>query len=270
MTDVRDTLKSEQINEIFEFTTAFSTEAGHLVREMVKEKFSKEEKRDKSFVTAVDLKVEDLLREKVAELFPEHGIVGEERAGVNPGAEFQWIIDPIDGTQNLVHGIPTYGIVVGCFYKDRPIAGAINHPVMKLEYYGAYKRGAFRDGERLHIQDNPEQDEFRQEVIALSTRACFKRIDREDIYDKVVRAHDSTRVYYDIFSTTRAIEGQVGALLEFGMKCWDIAATEILVTEAGGVYEEFSRVNKAGSPEIISIIIGKPSVVARVKEMIKE
>ncbi len=269
MNDVRDQLPSVQIDKIFEFIKAFSIEAAELVRELVKVEFSKEEKRDQSFVTEVDFKVEDLLREKVAALFPEHGLVGEERSSLNPEAEFQWIIDPIDGTQNLVHGIPTYGIVVGCFYKSRPIAGIINHPALKLEYYGAYKRGAYRDGIKLNIQDNPEQDAFRQEVIALSTRDCFKRIGREDIFDTVMKEHASTRVYYDIFSTTRAIEGQVGALLEFGMKCWDIAATEILVTEAGGVYEEYSRVNKEGSPEIISIMIGKPSVVAQIKQIIE-
>lgn len=267
--DIRDNLPPEQINEIFEFVTAFSTSAGDLVRELVKEKFSKEEKRDKSFVTEVDFKVEDLLREKVGELFPDHGLVGEERASINPDADFQWIIDPIDGTQNLVHGIPTYGIVVGCFYKSRPIAGIINHPALRMEYYGAYKKGAYRDGVRLQIQDNPEQDAFRQEVIALSTRDCFKRLGKENIFDTMMKEHASTRVYYDIFSTTRAIEGQVGALLEFGMKCWDIAATEILITEAGGHYEEYSRFKNSEGLEIISLIIGKPSVVAQIKKLIK-
>ena len=206
MSDIREDLNVDQVNEIFEFITAFSTTAGDLVRELVKESFSKEEKRDQSFVTEVDFKVEDLLREKVAELFPEHGLVGEERASLNPEAEFQWIIDPIDGTQNLVHGIPTYGIVVGCFYKSRPIAGIINHPALKLEYYGAYKKGAYRDGVRLKILDNPEKDAFRQEVIALSTRDCFKRLGKESIFDTVMKEHASTRVYYDIFSTTRALQ----------------------------------------------------------------
>lgn len=267
--DIRDSLPTDQINEIFEFITAFSTRAGEFVRELVKEKFSKEEKKDQSFVTEVDLKVEDLLRESVLENFPDHGIMGEERAGIAPEADFQWIIDPIDGTQNLVHGIPTYGIVVGCYYKNRPIAGAINHPAFKLEYYGAYKKGAFRDGERLKINDNPSTDAFRQEVIALSTRDCFKRLGKENIFDKVMKEHGSTRVYYDIFSTTRAIEGQVGAVLEFGMKNWDIAATEILITEAGGHYEEYSRFKNSEGLEIISLIIGKPSVVAKLKEIME-
>lgn len=270
--DIREKITVADLKKYHDFIINFNSEASALVREIVKNEFSREEKPDQSFVTSVDFRIEDLLREKVSKLFPTHGIVGEERESINKESEFQWIIDPIDGTQNLVHGIPTYGIVVGLFFQNRPLVGAISHPALHLEYQAAYKLGAYRKAydqtiERMLIQN---RDFSRQEVVALSTRDCFSRSGEESIFDEIMKTHPSTRVYYDVFSTTRVIENQVGLAIEFNMKIWDTAATEILITEAGGKYCSVRDVIRPNQIDMHSIIIGRPLMVDQMYKQLGE
>lgn len=254
---------NNDLEQIFESVKFLSRTCGERVREMVQEVFEKNLKADQSFVTEVDIAIETLFRQYIKKTYPTHGIVGEELEDVNPEASIQWVIDPIDGTQNLVHGIPTYGIVIGVFKDGSNIAGAINHPVLFLEYYAAKGYGCFKNGQQIHIQDCSVLDEIldHQEVIALSTRSVFQRSNETNIFDTIVEKFPAHRVYYDIFSTTRAVEGQIAAVVEFNMKLWDIAATEILITEAGGAYQVVREVPVAGAKTMYSIIAGKPSAV---------
>jgi fructose-1,6-bisphosphatase/inositol monophosphatase family enzyme len=269
--DIRNEVSSAVIDEIYNSVRLLTVDATALVRKMVSERFSREMKKDQSFVTEVDFAVEDLIRSFVTANFPDHGIVGEERDDVRPDADFQWITDPIDGTQNLVHGVPTYGIVIGVHYKGRPVAGAISHPMLDLEYVGALGKGTFSKGRQVIIDDSELVDGVTidpQEILALSTRACFERNGEGALFDSLMKEHPSTRVYYDIFSTTRVIEGQIGGLLEFGMKIWDIAATEILVTEAGGRFETVRTIHNPGGYALVSILAGKPSIVEALLEKV--
>lgn len=258
----------EVIKNLFKDIKVLSTDCGSRVREMVSKKYETKVKADKSFVTEVDLEIEQMVRDFVSKNYPEHGIVGEEKDDVNPDSDFQWIVDPIDGTQNLVHGIPTYGIVIGVYFKGENIAGAINHPILNLEYYAAKGHGAYKNGQRIKIEDC---DLFQgkldpQEVLTISTRSIFERSGEEEIFDSLVREYPAHRVFYDIFSTTRAIEGQAAAVVEFNMKVWDIAATDILIKEAGGVCKIVREVHKPGSKTMYSLIAGKPTAVKHLIE----
>ena len=83
-------------------------------------------KEDQTPVSEVDLRCEELVRRLVRQAFPSHGIVGEEFGWENREAEFTWTIDPIDGTQNLINRIPTFGTILGLLYKGQPIMGWID------------------------------------------------------------------------------------------------------------------------------------------------
>jgi len=256
-------ITSSDVGLLFNSVKELSTNCGNRVREMVGKKFESQTKADKTFVTEVDFEIERMVRDFVMTQFPEHGIVGEENDDLNPEADFQWITDPIDGTQNLVHGVPTYGIVIGVFYKGENIAGAINHPALHLEYYAAKGMGCFKNGKQIKIQDcelvNGKLDP--QEILAISTRSIFERSKEEAIFDKLVREYPAHRVYFDIFSSSRAVEGNVAAVVEFNMKVWDFAATEILIKEAGGMFKVVREVSKSGSRTMYSLIAGKPTAV---------
>ncbi|HPA16569.1 MAG TPA: inositol monophosphatase family protein [Verrucomicrobiae bacterium] len=89
-----------------------------------------ERKADRSVVTRADREAECLMREMIRARFPAHGILGEEYGEDNPGAEFKWILDPIDGTISFVHGCPLFGTLIGLLKGGKPIAGAIHLPAL--------------------------------------------------------------------------------------------------------------------------------------------
>lgn len=93
-------------------------------------KIDAELKEDTSFVTIADRSVENLLRSAIVEWFPEHGIAGEEFPVYNPDAEFQWVIDPIDGTYRFAASHPQFGSLISLARNRAPILGVIDMPVM--------------------------------------------------------------------------------------------------------------------------------------------
>lgn len=100
-------------------------------------KIDAEVKADASLVTIADRSVENLLRSAIMEWFPEHGIVGEEFAVHNPDAEFQWVLDPIDGTYRFAAGHPQFGTLIALAHRRKPVLGVIDIPLMDERWIGA-------------------------------------------------------------------------------------------------------------------------------------
>lgn len=221
--------------------------------------FRKRLKQDASYVTNADLAAERVLRAAIRRSFPEHGIVGEEFPPVNPSAEFQWILDPIDGTLSFTHGIPFFGTIIGLHFRGRPIVGVIDQPALATRYSAGLGMGAWRDGRRLRIRDVRPGDLLR-EVIACSDRARFVRCRRGRAFDRLMRAHPQVRGYADCIGHTLAAEGRIGAVVDYGLKVWDLAATQLLIEEAGGRYVCLYTSRRDGET-IYGIIGGKPTVV---------
>jgi fructose-1,6-bisphosphatase/inositol monophosphatase family enzyme len=223
-------------------------------------------KADGSFVTDVDLHVEDLVRSRLAATFPEHGILGEERAGPTGTAEYLWVVDPIDGTHSLRHRIPLFGTILALRRGGRSILGVIDLPMLDRTYVGVEGFGAYRNGERVELTDVQAPEDIAREVIATGERRQFVGAGREDAFDRLMRAHGSVRTYCDCFGHALAIEGAVGAMVDFNLRLWDVAATEVLIREAGGVFEHVAmRGSSAPAEEMHDVVFGKPGVVAWVR-----
>ncbi len=223
--------------------------------------FARWKKADQSFVTDADLEVERLFRSELARRFPEHGIVGEEFEPVNPEADFQWIVDPIDGTLSFTRGIPLFGTIVGLHHRGTPIVGIIDHPALGRCYSAAAGLGAFRDGERIRLHDLAPDERVEDEPIASGDRHQFLRSDRGEAFDALMRGHPRVRTYADCFGHTLAAEGAVGAMVDFGLRIWDLAATQVLIEEAGGRYVCAQTLERPGEGTLYGIICGKPRVV---------
>jgi histidinol-phosphatase len=235
------------------------------ILDISKTSFRAELKDDNSYLTAADTMAERVLREAIQARFPQHEILGEEFAGQEDSAGYLWTIDPIDGTQNFVHGIPTYGTILSLRHEGQAIVGVVDHPAMGLTYYGAKGCGAFCNGERIHIVDSLlPQGLDANEIIGTATRGMFERSGEGKLLDAFMQLHGATRIYYDVFATTQAIHGRLGAHVEFNVVLWDMSPTKLLVEEAGGAYEELRRWKDTKGQTRYSIIFGKPSVVAQV------
>ncbi len=264
--DLRDELSSQEIRKTYEKAIGFVAEANKLVLKYYNSQdFTVELKSDVSPVTEADLAAEKILRESIKKAYPEHGIIGEEYEPSNPGSEFQWTIDPIDGTQNFAAGIPTFGIMLSLRFNNLPIVGILDHPALNQNYSAGYGLGAKLNGKTLKIIDSKSSEIDPNHIIAVSTSGMFKRTNEEDLMLNFVKQHPSTRMYYDCWGHSLTASGAVDAMAEFNVRIWDASPTELLITEAGGVFK-YVRNPPSTKPDeytnFLSAIFGKPSVVA--------
>ncbi len=110
--------------------------------------------------------------------------------------------------------------------------------------------------------DLPSADDLGQEVIAIGERRQFVACGKAEVFDRLVRAHESVRTYCDCFGHALAVEGAVGAMVDYNLHIWDVAAAEILIREAGGVYRRMNQEGVADRPGgRYDVIFGKPAVV---------
>ncbi|MGA7615337.1 MAG: inositol monophosphatase [Thermoanaerobaculia bacterium] len=261
-------LSRSDVEALLEAVRAISHRATTLIVEKLDAGFTFRQKADRSFVTEIDIAAEELIRDAILRQFPDHGIVGEELGSVASDAEFQWTIDPIDGTMSLRHGIPLFGSIVGVTFRGAPLVGVIALPQLGRTYYAGRDLGAWRNDTRISIHDVENGEAIEDEVIATGERRQFVRGGRAEEFDRLMTSHPSVRTYCDCFGHGLAAEGSVGAMLDFDLRAWDIGATEILITEAGG---KFVRLGGEGSGAEArhDLLFGKPAVVDWVIDTIR-
>jgi len=267
MTDNRSRIAPAEIERFLKHALALADEARKNILAAQRSGFSVKRKPDKSFVTSVDVAVEQRLREMIGAQFPEHGILGEELSAVNADAPFQWILDPVDGTEDFAHGIPNFGVILGLHYQGTPLVGVIDHPLLDLRVHAAYGLGAYRNGERIRLTDLAPEEIDGTERITLCARANFTRHgDDGPIFDAIVRAHPNHRIYRTCLAHTLAVTGAVDAMVEYGDRIWDLAASQILIEEAGGKYRCVREWDIPDVGKVYGAVFGKPTLVDRIAE----
>lgn len=260
--DYRSELSERDCSMFLDFTLdALNTTRSIIMSYWEKGNFSVESKDDASPVTEADLKSEEAFRELVAKRFPTHGLIGEEFPSVNPESEFQWTIDPVDGTQNFALGIPTFGTMLSLRFRNRPIVGVIEHPALNRLVHAAYGMGTYCDGRLIHIRDGGVAQLAPDTVVLIATRAMFGRTNEEALFDSFMQQHNVTRIYYDCFGHSLVASGNAPVMVEFNVKIWDSSPTEILVEEAGGKFQYVRELPETTKRNPISMIFGQPSLV---------
>lgn len=249
--DLQDLLA--QAVEIVEATT-------QIVAEKLHAGFTYRFKEDKSPVTEIDTAVETFVRAEVERRFPGHGVLGEEFGASQPGGDYQWIVDPVDGTISLRHGIPLYGTILGLAYRGEPMLGVIALPMLNQIASGARGVGAFINGRKVELADVNTLGGVPDQVIAVGDRRQFIAAGRVDLFDRLFELHPVVRTYTDVFGHVLALQGSVGAMVDFDLKAWDAAATRVLIEEAGGRYERLP--SAPGREDRHDVIFGKPGAVA--------
>ena len=241
------------------FANTLADEARRIVRSRLRRRPSVRRKADLSPVTDIDLAVERRLRALIQRRFPGHGIVGEEFPRHQSDAPYQWILDPIDGTLSLTHGLPYFGTIIGLHHRGSPVSGVIDFPMLGDRYHAARGLGAWRNRRRLGLRDVPAT-KLGDEIISAADRSRFADFGAAGAFDRLLRRHRHVRGYYYCIGHAYAAEGLIGAVVDYGVKLWDIAATRLLVEEAGGRFV-IVRERRDGATTEYGIIAGKPTVV---------
>jgi len=191
-------------------------------------------------VSYVDQETEKLLVAGLRRLLPEAGFITEEgTAGENARSEFTWIIDPLDGTTNFVHGLPCYSISVALLHHDELVAGVV-HEVARDESFRAVRGGgAFLNEQPIRVSDVAELGSS-----LLATGFPYSHFGRLDDYLQVLgkfmeRTHGVRRVGSAAVDLAWVAAGRFEGFFEFNLNSYDVAAGILLVREAGGHVTQF-------------------------------
>jgi len=188
------------------------------------------------FVTQADLKAEKVLRTELTRARPGYAFLMEE-SGATPGTDtrHRWIVDPLDGTTNFLHGIPQFCISIGLERDGELVAGVIYEPVRDEMFWAEKGQGAYVNDRRLRVSARRQLSES---VIATGIPTLRGNIDRE-LYLRTLAAVMGATVGVRRFGAAAldlayVAAGRVDGFWEFGLQPWDMAAGIVLIREAGG------------------------------------
>ncbi|MCY1278572.1 Inositol-1-monophosphatase [compost metagenome] len=203
------------------------------------------EKDAKDYVTEVDRAAELSIVQALRKAYPNHGILGEEGGlleGKGEGADYLWIIDPLDGTTNFIRGVPHYAVSIACKYKGRLEHAVVLDPVRQEEFTASRGRGAALNGRRLRVSPRKSL-----EGALLGTGFPFRdsQLDNLDNYLGMFRSlvgqtAGIRRAGSASLDLAYVAAGRFDAYWEFGLSEWDMAAGALLVQEAGGLVSDFT------------------------------
>ena len=198
-------------------------------------------KPDRTFVTEADTAIERLIRERVAERFPDHGVLGEEEGDASTGASVRWYLDPIDGTHNYMRGVPLFATLLAAERDGELQAAVASAPALRTRWYGWRGGGAWAleaGGKPRRIATSGIAAIGEAQVVYAGTidveasglapgfRALRERAWRE-------------RGFGDFWGHLLVAEGAAEAMVEIDLSPWDYAAPKLLVEEAGGRVTDF-------------------------------
>jgi myo-inositol-1(or 4)-monophosphatase len=228
-------------------------------------------KQAADFVTRVDREAEQLIVETIKERYPDHRFIAEESFRDTSPASYRWIIDPLDGTTNYIHGYPIFSISIALQFREIPMLGLIFDPVREEIFTAIRGKGAFLNSRPIRV--SPIENVMRSLV---TTGFPFRK--RELIDDYVllfknifVKVSDIRRAGSAALDLAYVACGRCEAFFEIGLSLWDIAAGSLIVQEAGGVITDFGGKDKyltsgnivAGNPNI------HPHILTEVQNVFK-
>lgn len=213
------------------------------------------------WVSEADRNVELLIRDRLAEAWPEDGIFGEEHAPKPGSSGFDWVIDPIDGTTNFVNGIPCWTVVLACVSQGRTVLGVIHDPVVGETFAARRGGGATLNGEALHVASGTALDSGTIGV------GYSNRVEAGNVLPVIAALIARGAMYHRNASGALSIAyvaaGRLLGYVEEHMNAWDCLAGQLLVEEAGGRIEhqdadEMIRAGGrvvAGTPEVFPALV---------------
>lgn len=215
-------------------------------------------KSSEEFFSEVDIKAEQAIINSILKAYPEHGIIAEESGAHNADAESVWIIDPLDGTNNYLHGFPFYAVSIALRVKNRIEHGVVYDPLRHECFAASRGHGARLNDRRLRVSKQTQLS-----AAMLGTAFPVRNATRSQRYIPVIEALSGKCA--GIRATGSAAlnlayvaSGRIDGMYDFGLRPWDIAAGCLLVQEAGGLVSD-----PQGSEDYLkhgNVIAGTPKV----------
>ncbi len=211
------------------------------------------EKANLSFVTDLDRDLERMIRSRLSEQFPLDRLTGEEYEASGGTGSRSWSIDPIDGTGNMVHGLPLWAISIGLLDHGEPVLGVIAVPPLGELYWATKGGGAWRDGEQLLVEDAEAFHD--QDNVSVGTNA-LRAVDPRTVPGRL-RDLGSACCELTFLASSR-----LHACIFLGEHAHDVAAGSIIVSEAGCGFADIDGNHLTAAEFVAKTPVTVPSLVA--------
>ncbi len=211
-------------------------------------------------VSEVDRAAEEAIIETIKSVYPDHAILAEE-SGASGESEYQWIIDPLDGTTNFLHGFPVYAVSIGLAHKGQMQHAVVFDPTRNDLYTASRGSGAYLNDKRLRVS---RRDKLIDTLIG--TGFPFRASSDIDAYTAMFKALTTNtagirRPGAAALDLASVAAGRLDGFWEIGLSPWDMAAGILLVTEAGGLVGDLE--GEANYMESGRIVAGNPKIFAQ-------
>jgi len=200
-----------------------------------------DQKARNDFVSDVDRNAEAEIINVLKKAYPDHAILGEESGLIgNNDAEYKWIVDPLDGTTNFLHGSPYFSVSIALMHKNRIDQGVVYNPVSQELFTASRGDGAWLDGKRLRVSKTNHLDK-----ALLGTGFPYRTGQDLDFYQRTLRHYTEKsggirRAGSAALDLASVAAGRLDGVWLVGLNAWDIAAGALIVREAGGLLNDFN------------------------------
>jgi histidinol phosphatase-like enzyme (inositol monophosphatase family) len=242
-------IEAGELKASLEFAVSIAREAGEITLSHFRRPFAVETKRDGSFVTEVDRAAETHLRRRIAETFPDDGILGEEEGELAGSSGKRWIIDPIDGTYSFVHGVPIFGVLLALEIAKETVVGVVNLPALGDLVYAARGQGCFWNGERARVSAT---NALAEALLLATDFGVCAQYGFGTAGERLQARVKARRTWGDCYGHVLVATGRADVMLDPVMNIWDCAPLLPIVEEAGGTFTDWRGARTIDSGNAIS------------------
>ena len=211
-------------------------------------------KADGTPVTAADRACEEDLRKRIEAAYPEDSILGEEFDSKVGTSEYEWVIDPIDGTISFVQAVPLFGTMLACMHNGFPVLGVIVMPALDETVYAADGLGCWHTSKGTEpVNTRASQvDQLSEAIVCTTSMSYFVTPSHRRLYEQIDAHAKHTRGWSDCYGWVLLATGRVDAVIEPVLSLWDFAAAIPIITESGGFWTNFSGDQSIKSGEMLA------------------
>ena len=219
------------------------------------------------FVTEVDHAAEHAIVDTLLKAYPDHAILAEE-SGARGDSEYTWIVDPLDGTTNFIHGFPQYAVSIGLRHRGLITQAVVYDPTRNELFTATRGRGAFLNERRIRVS---RRDRLGESLIG--TGFPFRSLEQLDEYVHMFKSITEQtagirRPGAAALDLAYVAAGRLDGFWEMGLSAWDMAAGSLLILEAGGLVSNFN--GEPGYLEDGRIVCGSPRIFPQLLRLVQQ
>ncbi len=207
-------------------------EAGSIHMRYFRKEISTRWKKGDSLVSKSDIESAKRIERILLGKYPGHGLFDEESGEKNKGAEYRWIVDPLDGTHNFLMGNPLFGVSIALEHKKKIILGVVYFPYLDRLYHAEKNKGAYCNSSRIHVSS---EGSLRKSLFIFDAKLRDKTKIKLRLLAKLAKSTWRFRVFgVSVYHNLLVAEGFAGFNVDFSSNPWDHSAALLIVEEAGG------------------------------------